>query len=524
MIPTPDTPLRDYFESVFLKERLNGRNQIYINTFPQAINWLEKSLGREPQLRDFSVNNVRKTMRLVASCGNQYHTVEKMRNRLGSLWKYAQKIGVLTNYQEVSTADFRDDRMRFLEDPPPEFSVRDYYMSHCREGYAEVTKADCDAAVKNLDKFQGRYVLMADVSDSLLVDFHRWLTKAGKSASRCDRYVGAIRAICRHWMPGAFQRSYGKLAALPPAPEGSLRHLFQTRYVPERMLDCTPGSIAQSRRALRRLFDHYGRDIMLAELDDSLMADHLSWLKLDQKLGHCTINNGHRCTLLAVWRFAVEMNLMPKDPRVRKLKELRHEPDSWDPEDVLRLVNATTIFAGREADHGVPMDLLWRAMLLTEWWTALRLGTLLKIRRQDVNLQTGWIYVQPDSVKTCKGKKFRLGPDAVAALQAIWEPKRDLMFPWPYRKETIYRYFRKLQKTANIPETSRKAVSRFHKLRRTVATQAAVSAGLPAAIALLDHSGPEVTKRYLDPSKLPGCDATAFLPQLIDLGAGRAER
>ena len=518
MIATPDTPLRQFFESVFLKERLTGRNQIYIDTFPQAINWFEKALGREPRLRDLSVNNVRKTMRLISDCGNRSHWIEKMRNRLGSLWLHAHKIGVLTNYQEVSTADFRDDRMRFLEDPPPERSVRAYYMANCREGYAEVTKQDCDAAVKNLDKFRGCYVMMADVSDSLLVDFHRWLTKAGKSENRCDRYVGAIRAICRHWMPSTFQRSYGRQELLPPAPEGSLRSLFETRYVPERMLDCTPGSIAQSRRALRRLYLHYGRDVMLTELDDSLIADHLSWLKLDQKLGHCTVNTGHRCTLLAVWRFAVEMNLMPKDPRVRKLKELRHEPDSWDPEDVLRLVNATTIFAGREADHSVPMDLMWRALLLTEWWTALRAGTLLKIKRQNVNLQTGWIYVEPESVKTGRGKKFRLGPDAVAALQAIWEPKRDLMFPWPYRRESLWRYFCKLQKAASVPESSRKSMSRFHKLRRTVATQAAVSAGLPAAIALLDHSGPEVTRRYLDPSKLPGCDATAFLPQLIDLG------
>jgi hypothetical protein len=59
--------------------------------------------------------------------------------------------------------------------------------------------------------------------------------------------------------------------------------------------------------------------------------------------------------------------------------------------------------------------------------------------------------------------------------------------------------------------------SLFHKLRRSVATHTSARAGLAAAIALLGHSGPELTARYIDPSFLPANDATEWLPSLTDL-------
>ncbi len=130
-----------------------------------------------------------------------------------------------------------------------------------------------------------------------------------------------------------------------------------------------------------------------------------------------------------------------------------------------------------------------------------------------MNLATGWLYVRPENQKNRRGKKFRVGQDAIAAIGEIVELRRELLFDWPYRREALSRHFRKLQTAAGLPE-SPLSNGRFHKMRRTSATMAMVHSGMPAAIALLDHSGPEVTKRYLDPSKMPGTDATAFLPSL----------
>lgn len=285
------------------------------------------------------------------------------------------------------------------------------------------------------------------------------------------------------------------------------------QYVQAHMVTASAATVARFRRAFARLYCHYGRDIAVSELTNELIGGHFRWLMEDQKLKASSVNSSHRAYLLSVWRYAVDLGMLEKMPRIKKLNELRHEPDSWTVDEVRRLVEATAIFRGDEWPSPIPHDDFWRALLLVCYWTALRRGALFKLRLADVNLSTGWVYVQPQAAKNRHGKKVRIGDDAIAAVRAIQSPPRELLFPWPIAQETIFRQFRQIQDAAGLPDSPLK-LQRFHKLRRTTATHAAIHAGMAAAIALLDHSGPEITKRYLDPSKMPGCDATQFLPML----------
>jgi integrase len=75
-------------------------------------------------------------------------------------------------------------------------------------------------------------------------------------------------------------------------------------------------------------------------------------------------------------------------------------------------------------------------------------------------------------------------------------------------------HFRQILQLADVAPSHRRTMNQTHKWRRTVATLAAAHGGLTAAVALLGHSGPEMTRRYIDPTKLPGHDATQFLPGL----------
>ncbi len=304
------------------------------------------------------------------------------------------------------------------------------------------------------------------------------------------------------------------MTTAPDSIPGSItvRELAE-RYIAVRMIDAKPVTVGNFRRAIKRLNLHYHRDVAVSELTDQLIAEHLHWLLNHQKLRPAGINSSHRAYLLSLWRYAVDCGLLDNLPRVRKLKELRHVPDSWTTAELRQLIDATSIFTGRMWPAPVPLDAFWRALILVAYWTALRVGTLLQIRQQDMDADSGWLYVQPEASKNRQGKRCRLGADAVDAVRAIQYPRRDLLFPWPYCRETLFFHFRQLQRAAGLAE-SQLANQRFHKIRRTAATLAAVNAGMPAAIALLDHSGPEVTKRYLDPTKLPGCDATQFLPPI----------
>lgn len=517
---TPDTPLLSFFEDVFRVERLRGKNQRYIDTYPRAIEWLLMTLDRDPLISDLTSSNIRRTMRTVADCGNRRFWIDKMRTRLCSLWRYAQRIGVVDNYQAVPMAEFYTDRMKFLEGPPPDDSLRAYYAHRYRRRLKGQMRQEFDTATRNLDKHLGRYAMLEEIDHQLILEFSRWLTKHRKSRPRVDRYCSAIRQVVRAWDPTKFPPRGRRLEPLPIAPEGSVRWLFETQYVPQQMLDCAYMSVVQARSAMRRLFVHYGRDIMLSELDDALAADHLAWLKHEQKLQAVSVNAIHRSTLFAVWRFAVTLGLKDRDPRIRKLKELRHSPDSWDIEDVRKLVRACEVFQGQEWKGAVPLDLFWRALLLVEWWTGLRARTLLAIRMDNVDVATGWIRVEADTMKNRHGRKFRIGPDAIAAVKGIWEPRRERLFEWPYRMEILWKYFRTLQAAAGLPE-SKRAMSRFHKLRRSTATAVASVAGISAAASLLDHSSDTVTRRYVDESRLPGQDVTEILPALFESEAPR---
>ena len=302
----------------------------------------------------------------------------------------------------------------------------------------------------------------------------------------------------------------------PDATEITFKQLAE-QYVNARLITASKATVARFRRAFVRMYRHFGRDLAVAEITAEVLGQHFRWLMQDQKLTASSINSSHRAYLLSVWRYAMDEGLIDRIRPVPKLKELRHEPDSWDVGEVRRLVEATSILEGHEWPGVVPQDKYWRALILTAYWTGLRLGSLLKLRMADVDMTTGWIYVRPESAKNRHGKRLRVGADALQAIRDIASPARELLFPWPIATETIFRRFRDIQKAAGLPDSALK-LQRFHKLRRTTATHAAIHGGLASAVALLDHAGPEVTKRYLDPSKMPGCDATAFLPALIDLG------
>jgi integrase len=256
---------------------------------------------------------------------------------------------------------------------------------------------------------------------------------------------------------------------------------------------------------------HYGRDLLISELSDALAADHLAWC-FDQGIKPTTVNNTHRAVWYAVWRFAAERGLVDRTPTVRKLKEGRNVPDAWTI-DELNLILAHTGAAYRGAISGIPGDKYWDALIRVAWWTGLRRGSLLQLRRTDVSLQTGWLTVAPEHMKNRQGQKFRIGEDAIDSLTAIWEPHRQLLFPWPFEIRLISKHFNRILTAAGIPPSSR-GLGLFHKIRRSSATALCKCAGIEAAASMLGHSTSDVTKRYIDPSKLPGHDMTKILPRL----------
>lgn len=75
---------------------------------------------------------------------------------------------------------------------------------------------------------------------------------------------------------------------------------------------------------------------------------------------------------------------------------------------------------------GVPRSHYWRAILLLGWATGLRTGSLLKIKFRDIDRKAKLLHVRGEHRPPVK-----LTPESMAAIDAIEQPPRDELFPWP---------------------------------------------------------------------------------------------
>ena len=370
-------------------------------------------------------------------------------------------------------------------------------------------------AVELLDRFAGGRLKLGQVDESLLSRFIEAdnLVKAGCSAKHRRELAGCIRQVVRHWNPAALAPARARGDEGAPVLPRSLREYCQQVYLPRVAFGATPSHAEHFRGVLNVLAEHYGRELLLSELTDALAAEHFRWLLANGRKA-ATVNR-HRRYLFCLWRHAADAGLVERHPRVKRLPEPREAPDAWSVEQFERILAAALRFQPGRSVAGVPLNLWWHGVLLLGWYTALRRRAILALRRSNVDLHTGWIYAEAAASKTKRGKRFRLGPDAIAALKRIWKPERELLFP-PIEGSTQMRHFQLILADAGIP-ASGNYLSKFHKLRRTSATHLAARAGVAAASQLLQHASESLTRAcYLDDRFLPeiDVDVTAHMPPL----------
>jgi integrase len=374
-----------------------------------------------------------------------------------------------------------------------------------------------DGAVKAAIAFEGDGLTIDRVNRLFLDELRRELTAKEVSETSVDRMLACLLRIARTWNPVAVPGMplCGMKYRWPTeaAPRGSLREYAEQVYIPQTLIGCTHGTVVNILKAINSFYDHYGVQVLLSQLNDALLADHLAWIH-GRGIKPATVNNGYRATICCVWRHAFKNGLVSNEPSVKKLREERHEPDAWSPEEIAAMITAAGDFQPGRDYSGVPRNLLWQTLILTAWYTGLRRGGLLGILFSDLELSSGVLVVPASRMKNRRGKSFRLGPDAIAAIGRISSPRRRLVFPIDVCPNNFYRHFDQILAAAGIPTSRRKGHNKFHKLRRSTATAVALTAGEATAAALLGHSNTVVTQRYIDPTKMPGNDAAAILPSL----------
>jgi integrase len=213
--------------------------------------------------------------------------------------------------------------------------------------------------------------------------------------------------------------------------------------------------------------------------------------KLAEGQSKRSINN-HLTAVRKVLSLAAEWDVIPKAPKVKGFKvkyEYITEDQFFSFEEAKRLVRAA------------PSE--WRTFVIVALKTGLRVGELLALKWEDVDLVAGQIIVrrtlwcgQEGPPKGGSNRKVPLSDEAIAALKA----DRHLKGPYVFCDEAGNRLSHSMVKDV-VPSACRKALLAkrltTHGLRHTFASHLVMrGVSLMAVKELLGHESIEMTLRY----------------------------
>lgn len=273
-----------------------------------------------------------------------------------------------------------------------------------------------------------------------------------------------------------------------------LRSLYLDRYEPLALRSRRPNTKRLYRTTIQ-FFDRYleetaGREALDSDLNDETVSGFAVW-RLEQGLSKYSVNKD-LFNLLAFWRWLHKKGYVTNWPDVELEAPPVRVPIALLEDEVDRLF--TAIRAEREAVGSIPGPLFWRPLFLVIWDTAERIGAVMSLHWDQVDLKNGWIrFIAEDRKGARSDNVLPIAKDTIAALTAI-KRREGLVFPWPWSATYIYKKIGRIMVRADLPDNR---WYKFHVLRKSVASHYEAAGG--NATELLDHSSRKVTKSYLDP-------------------------
>lgn len=393
---------------------------------------------------------------------------------------------------------------------PLEFFTEIYEPAHAAE-HTPGAMRNYSKAIRSFTRFVGAESPIAELDMAKVCEFDDWLLAEVCQQTATD-YGGKVRRVLAEAMPGRFRtRPAGRPKIEGEGGDGTLMQFLHEVYVPRRVNLGTEGA-KQYVYTVRWLDRYLGRPVMTDELTDDLVLLFLASLRPQKSVR--TINT-MRGNLLTLWLHAHKRKLCPTKPEdVQKLREPKRLPECWTPVEIGRLMRCCRESKGELC--GIPFSEMLLATVHLGYFTGLRIGAILKIGIGDVDFDNGTLFVPAENQKHFADQRFNLPADTLALLKSLigYNRKRALLLP--VTKKMIYPRFALVVKRAGFRGGRR---NMFHKLRRTFGTYLAAAVGINEASRFLGHSGIDVTKRYVDVSKLPSINAAEMLPKVTEGGA-----
>lgn len=199
-----------------------------------------------------------------------------------------------------------------------------------------------------------------------------------------------------------------------------------------------------------------------------------------------------RADLITIWKDAArehpEQVKAPNTERIRAVRVPQRTPEAWTFAQVKQLLRVCSGITG-EYPSGITKAAYWRAWILVAWDTGIRPSDVQLIRFAQV--REGSITLT--QVKTGRVHWAKLSPATLSAIDAIRQPERELILPWPHTPQAFQKAFAKLVEVAGLKGTPK-------KLRKSAASE--VERQQPgSAQAFLGHNTPGLAyKNYVDPT------------------------
>lgn len=295
---------------------------------------------------------------------------------------------------------------------------------------------------------------------------------------------------------------------------------FRKEYESKKMVVMDTRHREETKRALDT-FQELVRPVRMCAITSRTIAEFVAkrrvqrGIRPDSLISPATVNKELR-HLRAVLRKAFKWGFLAKPVDFDFLREPKRLPCFVPPEEFVRLYHACR-HASLPENLPFAATEWWRGLLVTAYMTGWRIGALLALRREDVDLESGSALTRAEDNKGRRDQRILLHGLVLEHLRGLpgFTPE---FFPWSHPRRKIWEELARIQALDKIKPTG-KAHYTFHDLRRGFATMNAERMTADALQALMQHQDYKTTQRYINLARqLRPAVQNLFVPDLPRTG------
>jgi len=283
----------------------------------------------------------------------------------------------------------------------------------------------------------------------------------------------------------------------------------------------------ETRETTQYALNHFDRIIgpkRLASIKTATIDEYVSTRRTEanrkngSSVSPATINRELR-TIRAVLRKAVRWGYLARCPEFEFLREPGKLVTYVHPEDFQAIYAACDSARWPDCGPFCPAD-WWRALLVFGYMTGWRIGAMLALRWQDVDLDGATAFSPAEDNKGKRDQLVPLHALVVDHLQRLVS-FHALVFAWNHNQRAVLSEFHALQDTAGVKPIGGKAHYGFHDLRRAFATLNSETLTADALQLMMQHRAYATTQRYINLARQASTTADKlFVPKISGHSAG----